>query len=71
MYTTNPIESFRRQIRKVSKSKSIFGSETWLFKLLFLVTQNISKKWNLPVHNCTFTLFQLHIKFVDRLKFNF
>lgn len=71
IYTTNPIESFHRQIRKVTKSKSIFGSETGLLKLLFLVTQNISKKWNQPVHNWALTLSQLHIKFGDRLKFNF
>ena len=71
IYTTNPIESFHRQIRKVTKNKSVFGSETGLLKLLFLVTQNISKKWNQPVHNWALTLSQLDIKFGDRLKFVF
>ena len=63
MYTTNPIESFHRQIRKVTKTKSIFGSELGLQKLLFMVITNISKKWNMPTHNWALTLSQLAIKF--------
>jgi transposase-like protein len=37
MYTTNIIESFNSQLRKVTKSKRVFSSDMALIKLLFLV----------------------------------
>lgn len=67
MYTTNPIESFHRQIRKVTKTKSVFGSELGLQKLLFMSITNIAKKWNQPMHNWALTLSQLAIKFEKRI----
>ena len=67
MYTTNPIESFHRQIRKVTKTKSVFGSELGLQKLLFMAITNIAKKWNQPMHNWALTLSQLAIKFETRI----
>lgn len=68
MYTTNIIEGFHRQLRSVTKSKGAFQSEDALMKLLFLVQENITSKWNRPVHNWNQTLAQLSIIFGDRLK---
>lgn len=70
MYTTNIIEGFHRQLRTVTKTKGAFQSEDALMKLLFLVQENISAKWNKPVHNWNQTLAQLSIIFGDRLKLN-
>ncbi len=68
IYTTNPIEGMHRQIRKITKSKGAFSSEQALMKLMFLIIKDISKKWTMPVHNWGLTIFQLYIKFGDRLK---
>lgn len=70
MYTTNIIEGFHRQLRTVTKTKGAFQSEDALMKLLFLVQENITAKWNKPVHNWNQTLAQLSIIFGDRLKLN-
>jgi len=51
MYTTNIIEGFHRQLRKVTKSKVIFLSDESLEKMLFLVSKNIMKKWTLRYRN--------------------
>jgi len=45
IYTTNSIEGFNRQLRKVTKSKSVFPSDDALFKMLYLATIDITKKW--------------------------
>lgn len=68
MYTTNIIEGFHRQLRAVTKTKGAFQSEDALMKLLFLVQENITAKWNKPVHNWNQTLAQLSIIFGERLK---
>ncbi len=43
MYTTNAIEGFNRQLRKITKSKTIFPSDDSLLKMLYLATMDISK----------------------------
>jgi len=48
MYTTNSIEGFNRQIRKATKSKGALPSERALYKLLYLVSQKVQKKWSRP-----------------------
>ena len=45
IYTTNSIENFNRQLRKVTKSRSIFPTDDALFKLLYLAMIDITKKW--------------------------
>ncbi|WP_370871685.1 transposase [Pectinatus haikarae] len=37
IYTTNTIEGFNRQLRKVTKSRTIFASDDSLLKILYLV----------------------------------
>ena len=46
IYTTNSIENFNRQLRKVTKTRSIFPTADSLFKLLYLAMIDITKKWN-------------------------
>ena len=44
IYTTNAIEGFNRQLRKVTKSKTVFPSDNSLLKMLYLATMDITKK---------------------------
>lgn len=68
IYTTNVIEGFHRQLRKVTKTKGAFCSDDALMKLLYLVQEDITGKWNRPLHNWNLTLAQLSIIFGDRLR---
>jgi transposase-like protein len=68
IYTTNTIEGFHRQVRKITKTKGAFPSDVSLLKLIYLATQNIQKKWTQPLQNWGLTVSQLSIKFGDRLK---
>ena len=45
IYTTNAIEGFNRQMRKVTKSKSVFPTDDSLLKMLYLAMMDITKKW--------------------------
>ncbi len=67
IYTTNPIEGYHRQIRKVTKTKGAFTSEMALIKLVYLATQRIQQKWTSPIQNWGLTAQQLAIKFEGRL----
>lgn len=68
IYTTNPVEGFHRQVRKVTKTKGAFTSDMALMKLIYLATENISKKWTQPIHNWGLTVQQLCIRFEGRLQ---
>ena len=68
IYTTNAVEGLHRQIRKVTKTKGSFTSQTALEKLIYLAIKNISKKWNMPVPNWSLIVGQLDIFFAGRLK---
>jgi transposase-like protein len=46
IYTTNPIESYHRQVRKVTKTKGAFSSDKAVIKQMYLVIRNISHKWS-------------------------
>ena len=45
IYTTNAIEGFNRQLRKVTKAKSVFPTDDSLFKMLYLAMMDITRKW--------------------------
>ena len=45
IYTTNTIEGFNRQLKKVTKAKSVFPTDDSLFKMLYLAMKDITKKW--------------------------
>lgn len=68
IYTTNTIEGFHRQVRKVTKNKTAFPSDMSLLKLIYLAHRNISKKWTQPLQNWGITVSQLSIIFGKRLK---
>lgn len=51
MYTTNIIEGFHRQLRKVTKTKTMFPTDQSLEKILFLASQNVIKKWTQRYNN--------------------
>lgn len=68
IYTTNPIEGYHRQIRKVTKTKGAFTTKDALYKLVFLATERIVKKWNMPLRDWGQTVQQLAIHFDGRLK---
>lgn len=68
IYTTNAIEGFHRQVRKVTKNKGAFTSDMALLKLIYLAQRNISKKWTSPLQNWSLAVSQLSIIFGDRLK---
>lgn len=46
IYTTNPIESYHRMVRKVTKTKGAFTSEDAIVKQIYLATLNVNAKWN-------------------------
>ena len=68
IYTTNAIEAFHRQLRKVTKTKGSFTSDNALLKLLYLVQRDITSKWTKPMHNWNQILSQLGILYDERLK---
>jgi transposase-like protein len=65
MYTTNIIESFNNQSRKVTKSKRVFSSDMALIKLLFLVQSKLLEKTK-PVAAWRQIMSQFAIIFEDR-----
>ena len=67
IYTTNPIESFNRNMRKYTKNKPTFQSEESLAKSLFLGILKLEKKWTTKVQNWGIIYSQLTILFDDRL----
>jgi putative transposase len=67
IYTTNAVEGFHRQVRKVTKTKGVFPNDMALLKLIYLATENISRKWTQPLQNWGITAQQLYIKFGERM----
>jgi putative transposase len=66
IYTTNTIEGYHRQLRKVTKNKAAFPTPEAVRKLLYLATQDLSKKWTMPIQNWANILNQLAIRFAER-----
>lgn len=67
IYTTNTIEGFNRQLRKVTKSKSVFPTDDSLFKMLYLAMIDITKKWTGRRQDWSMIHAQLAIYFEDRM----
>jgi transposase-like protein len=66
IYTTNMIEGYNRQLRKVSKNKSLFPTDKSIRKLFYLAHQEIAKKWTMPIANWAKIRNQLAIRFAGR-----
>lgn len=67
IYTTNMIENFNRQLRKVTKSKTIFPTDDSLMKILYLAMTDVTKKWTQSRRDWGKIHSQLEIYFADRL----
>ena len=67
IYTTNPIESLHRQIKKVAKNKASFPNEQALIKLVYLAVEGAAKKWTMRHRAWPMIYSQLMIFFEDRL----
>lgn len=68
IYTTNSIENFNRQLRKITKAKTIFPTDDALFKSLYLAMTNATKKWTGKSWEWGLTLDQLCIYFGERIQ---
>jgi transposase-like protein len=68
IYTTNAIEGFNRQLRKVTKSKTVFPTDDSLFKMLYLAMIDITKKWTGRRKDWGQIHAQLEVYFDGRLK---
>lgn len=68
IYTTNTVEGYHRQVRKVTKTKGVFPNDDAIFKLVYLAYRNIKKKWTMPIANWGQTAQQLAIAFDERFQ---
>jgi transposase-like protein len=67
IYTTNPIESLHRQLRKSFKTKGLFPNDDAVYRLFYLCQENITKKWTGKVTGWKEKEQQFVIKFGDRM----
>ena len=67
IYTTNTIEGFNRQLRKVTKSKSVFPTDDSLLKMLYLAMMDITKKWTGRRQDWSMIHAQMAIYFAERM----
>ncbi|MGN1086042.1 MAG: IS256 family transposase [Porcipelethomonas sp.] len=67
IYNTNTIEGFNRQLKKVTKSKSVFPTDDSLFKMLYLAMTDITKKWTGRRQDWSRIYAQLVIYYADRI----
>lgn len=68
IYTTNPIESVNRGIRRRIKTRSVFPSLDSLGKVVYLALAEMSKKQTGPIPNWGLILSQLRVYFAERLE---
>lgn len=68
IYTTNAMENYNRQLRKVTKSKSIFPTDAALMKSRYLAMLDSTSKWNSRVRNWDYILNHLAIYFEGRIE---
>ena len=68
IYTTNAIESVNMSLRKITKNRGSFPNDDALFKLFYLVLNNIAKKITMPVKNWKPVLNRFTIQFGERMR---
>lgn len=68
MYTTNIIESYHSQLRKITKSKRVFSNDQALLKLLYLINKKVTQKWSMPIRNWKAAYSQLAILYEERME---
>jgi putative transposase len=67
IYTTNPVEGFHRMLRKFTKTKSSFPTDTALAKSIYLSVLEISESWSKPARNWPEVIGQLLVMYPERL----
>jgi len=68
IYTTNIIEGYHRQLRKVTKTKTAYPTDEALVKIIYLATIEASKKWTMSIKDWRSCISQFAIYFEDRLE---
>jgi transposase-like protein len=68
IYTTNVIEGYHRQLRKVTKTKTTYPTDDALRKIIYLATAEAARKWTMPIRDWRGCLSQFTIHFGDRIK---
>ena len=68
IYTTNIIEDYHRQLRKVTKTKTTYPTDDALKKIIYLATVEAAKKWTMPVKDWKSCISQFAIFFGDRIE---
>ena len=66
IYTSNAVESVNSALRKVTRGKGAFPSESSVFKVLFLRIKELTEKWKKPISNWKTIQAQLMELFGDR-----
>lgn len=51
IYTSNAVESVNSSLRKVTRGKGAFPSESSVFKVMYLRIRELSEKWKKPIPN--------------------
>lgn len=67
IYTTNTVEGFHRQLRKVTKTKTAYPTDNALRKILYLATNGVAEKWIRPIPGWLECEGKFKIIFSDRL----
>ena len=67
IYTTNAIESLNSVVRKATKKRKLFPSDSSAKKVVYLAIQQASKKWTMPIRNWKAALNRFMIEFEERL----
>ena len=67
IYTTNPIESLNRQLRKYTKTKSLYPTNEALMKSVYLSLKEATKKWTGRISGWGEIYSQLSIYFEGRI----
>ena len=67
IYTTNMLESFNSQLRRVTKNKRVFPNDDSVFKTLYFTIQYIVRKWTMPVRDWNDAKAHFLIKFDGRI----
>lgn len=68
VYTTNLIENLNGQVRKYTRNKMSFPTDTAVMKSVFLAIKEATKTWTKPIKNWGVIYGQFNIVFEDRLK---
>lgn len=70
IYTTNAIESLNSVVRKSTRNRKVFPDDQAAMKVVYLATQEASKKWTMPIRNWKPALNRFIIEFGERVTAN-